>query len=191
MKTARKQPSPQNAAKQPNIASVRKSGFTSNGPRAVRFLPCVPSMRQPPGQDKLKVLEIFPVKGEYPGPVTLPDGTEIPDAIVVIDDQAYINLIDAIHAEKAAAEKTGEPWEGLLIDQEHLSVMPNGDSKSFGWCKDLKKLEGQEGLCRLRTEQRGAAGSPKIRSISTALRISNSNISKANASGPKTSGQSA
>jgi hypothetical protein len=155
MKTHTKQTPSQNAQKRPIIALAKRSDFAADGPRAVCVFALRSAAAATPGKDKTSMLEIFPIPGEYPGPVTLQDGTEIPDAIVVIDDQAYTNLIDAIHADQAAAEKAGQPWEGLLIDREHLSVMPDGDSQSFGWCKDLKKLEGQESLyatCELNSE---------------------------------------
>ncbi len=153
MTTSQKQTPSQIAQKRPNIALAKRSDFAAAGPRAV----CVFALRSAPAaadrKSGARMFEIFPVPGEYPGPVTLSDGTEIPDAIVVIDDQAYTHLIDAIHADRAAAEKAGLPWDGLLIDKEHFSAYSDTSSESYGWCKDLSLQDGSLfASCELNSE---------------------------------------
>jgi hypothetical protein len=89
-------------------------------------------------------LQAFPAIGEYPGPV-FDQGKEVKDAVVVIDQQAYDDLIAAIH------EDAKDPdWPGLLIDQEHFSNDADHSSASYGWVKDLDaRPDGLYALCSL------------------------------------------
>lgn len=153
MKTPKNQTPSQNGSQAPIIAFAKRRDFAASGPRACRVFALRSAAPNAGDKSKVRMLEIFPEPGEYPGPVTLQDGTEIPDAVVVIDEKAYDNMIAAINAEKAAAEKEGKPWDGLLIDREHFSVYADMPSESYGWAKELLKKEGSlYAACELNSE---------------------------------------
>lgn len=69
--------------------------------------------------------------GEYDG--HLLDGTPI---VQVLDGQAAENIISAIAAEKAQA---GQNWTGVLVDLEHRSLLPDGDTTAAAWLPSVQE----------------------------------------------------
>ena len=83
----------------------------------------------------LPLFHTVPGMGEYPSKITLADGSD-QRAILVIDKLAY----DRLQANFAAqADEPG--FAGLLVDREHLSELPAGDSTACAWAKTLQRRD--------------------------------------------------
>lgn len=68
--------------------------------------------------------------GEFDGHLT--DGTPI---IQVLDQQAALNIEASMRRKREAA---GDNWPGLLVDLEHRSLLPDGDTTAAAWVPDLE-----------------------------------------------------
>ena len=73
----------------------------------------------------------LPSLGEYPMPIHLPRGT-VP-GILVIDPAAQSAISAAFASASAAAD-----FPGVLVDREHSSELPDGDSTAMAWAKELQ-----------------------------------------------------
>jgi phage I-like protein len=66
--------------------------------------------------------------GEHPGVAETPEG-RVP-IVQVFDSESHRRILEAYNS---AAAKPG--WTGLLVDREHLSHDPKGDSSAYAWIK--------------------------------------------------------
>jgi len=73
----------------------------------------------------------LPPLGEYPMPIHLPGGT-VP-GILVIDTEATDRIREAF----AVAHNSAD-FPGILVDREHSSEQPDGDSTAMAWAKELQ-----------------------------------------------------
>ncbi len=73
----------------------------------------------------------LPPLGEYPMPIHLPSGT-VP-GVLVIDPAAMSRISQAF-----AAASTSADFPGVLVDREHSSEIPDGDSTAMAWAKELQ-----------------------------------------------------
>ncbi len=92
-------------------------------------------------------MQIFPGFGEDRGPIRLA-GKEITDAVILIDQKAYDNLL------ADCAERSKDPnWPGYLIDIDHSSARPGHASAAAGWARKLEQRDdGLYALCSLNVE---------------------------------------
>lgn len=92
-------------------------------------------------------MQIFPGFGEDRNPIR-EGGKDITDAVVVIDQQAYDNLL------ADCAERSKDPdWPGYLIDIDHFSAKSDQASAAAGWARKLEQRDdGLYALCSLNAE---------------------------------------
>lgn len=89
----------------------------------------------PDGAGALPIFHTVPAPGAYPSKITLPDGTE-KLATLLIDDLAYQRI------QAAFSEASQNPaFAGLLVDREHLSELPAGDSTAAAWAKTMLRRD--------------------------------------------------
>jgi len=81
----------------------------------------------------LPMFHTVPPVGRYTSKIDMPDGSA-KKAVVVIDEEAYGKLLA-----KFASEAETPGWSGLLVDREHLSELPAGDSTAAAWVKTLHR----------------------------------------------------
>jgi hypothetical protein len=84
-------------------------------------------------ETELPKFHTVPPPGRYTSKIDMPDGSA-KKAVVVIDEEAYGKLMA-----KFAAEAETPGWSGLLVDREHLSELPAGDSTAAAWVKTLHR----------------------------------------------------
>jgi hypothetical protein len=73
----------------------------------------------------------LPPLGEYHMPIHLPGGT-VP-GVLVIDPEAQSAISSAFAAACASSD-----FPGILVDREHSSELPDGDTTSMAWAKELQ-----------------------------------------------------
>jgi hypothetical protein len=74
-----------------------------------------------------------PAPGRYPSTIILPDGEES-HGLLVIDDLAVAQI------QARFQEESQKPaFAGLLVDREHLSELPAGDSTAAAWVKTMAR----------------------------------------------------
>ena len=74
-----------------------------------------------------------PEPGRYPSTIIAPDGEEL-HGILVIDDLAVAQI------QARFQEESQRPtFAGLLVDREHLSELPAGDSPAAAWVKTMAR----------------------------------------------------
>lgn len=73
----------------------------------------------------------LPPMGEYPMPIHLPDGTV--RGVLVIDATAQARIAQAFATAAASAD-----FPGILVDREHASETPDGDTSAMAWAKELQ-----------------------------------------------------
>lgn len=96
---------------------------------------CTLDRSEPGAANALPMFHTVPPPGRYPSTIIQADGTEIP-GILVIDDLAY----SQIHAR--FQEAAGKPdFAGLLVDREHMSELPAGDSTASAWVKSMARRD--------------------------------------------------
>jgi hypothetical protein len=83
----------------------------------------------------LPIFHTVPPPGEYPSKIQLADGTSA-KAILVIDPIAYDKILANFNAAAAAPN-----FPGLLVDREHLSELPAGDSVAAAWVKTIARRD--------------------------------------------------
>jgi hypothetical protein len=91
----------------------------------------IPDQAQSAG-GALPMFHTVPPMGRYVSRIEYPNGSA-KKGIVVLDDLAYRQILDDF---KVRASKPGFP--GLLVDREHLSEMPAGDSAAAAWVKTIE-----------------------------------------------------
>lgn len=74
-----------------------------------------------------------PPVGRYPSTIELPDGDESRGTLV-IDDAAHAQILARFQE-----ESTKPGFVGLLVDREHLSELPAGDSTAAAWVKTMAR----------------------------------------------------
>ena len=84
-------------------------------------------------EDALPMFHTVPPVGRYTSKIDMPDGSA-KKAVVVIDEDAYARVLAKFQAEAATPG-----WSGLLVDREHLSELPAGDSTAAAWVKTLAR----------------------------------------------------
>ena len=76
-----------------------------------------------------------PPAGRYPSTIIRPDGEEAP-GMLVVDDIAFAQILARFQ------EESGKPtFAGLLVDREHLSELPAGDSTAAAWVKTMARRD--------------------------------------------------
>ena len=83
--------------------------------------------------DALPHFHTVPAPGRYPSKITMADGSE-KRATVVIDDAAFDRILASFQAQAA-----DPAFAGLLVDREHLSELPAGDSTAAAWVKTMHR----------------------------------------------------
>lgn len=73
----------------------------------------------------------LPPMGEYPMPIHLPGGTV--RGVLVIDATAQARIAQAFATAAASAD-----FPGILVDREHASETPDGDTSAMAWAKELQ-----------------------------------------------------
>ena len=73
----------------------------------------------------------LPPVGDYPMPIHLPGGTV--QGVLVIDATAQARISQAFAAAASAAD-----FPGVLVDREHASETPDGDTTAMAWAKELQ-----------------------------------------------------
>ena len=86
----------------------------------------------PPGSGRYHTV---PPRGEYPSTIHLRDGKKEP-GILVVDDLAFTKILAAFNL--AAAQPA---FPGLLVDQEHRSELPDGDTIAAAWAKTIEQRD--------------------------------------------------
>ena len=102
----------------------------------------VPPSNLPPFQSSspspspaLPLFHTVPPQGRYRSKIIMPEGGHKIGTLIV-DDLAYERIL-ANFASAAAAPA----WAGLLVDREHLSEQPDGDSTAAAWAKTIARRE--------------------------------------------------
>jgi hypothetical protein len=93
---------------------------------------CTLDRVEPAAAGKLPMFHTIPPPGRYPSTIQMPDGEEVP-GILVVDQAAYDEIARRF---QAAAARPG--FVGLLVDREHLSELPAGDSVAYAWMKTME-----------------------------------------------------
>jgi hypothetical protein len=88
-----------------------------------------------PEAGMLPVFHTVPPKGVYPSKIILPDGKH-KSGRLIIDDLAYERILANFQAAATAPD-----FPGLLVDREHLSEQPDGDSTAAAWAKTIARRE--------------------------------------------------
>lgn len=83
----------------------------------------------------LPLFHTVPAPGRYPSKVILPDGSAKPGTLI-IDSEAYDRIYASFAVQQAAPD-----FPGLLVDREHLSEMPAGDSTAAAWAKTILRRD--------------------------------------------------
>jgi hypothetical protein len=73
----------------------------------------------------------LPPVGVYPMPIHLPGGTV--QGVLVIDATAQARISQAFAAAASSAD-----FPGVLVDREHASETPDGDTTAMAWAKELQ-----------------------------------------------------
>jgi hypothetical protein len=73
----------------------------------------------------------LPPVGDYPMPIHLPGGTV--QGVLVIDATAQARISQAFAAAASSAD-----FPGVLVDREHASETPDGDTTAMAWAKELQ-----------------------------------------------------
>jgi phage I-like protein len=93
---------------------------------------------------------VVPPVGEYPTTIIGKGGKPVKGQTLVIDAAASAAIMAAFRA-----DVPDESAAGILVDREHLSLAPDGDSTAMAWMKDLRAED--DGLwARLDLTPRGA-----------------------------------
>lgn len=118
------------------------SGTRARGAFALRAAPSATAENP-----SARWMQIFPGFGEDKNPIR-EAGQEIRDAVVVIDQQAYDNML------ADCAERAKDPaWPGYLIDIDHFSAKSDHASAAAGWARQLEqRADGLYALCSLNAE---------------------------------------
>ena len=88
---------------------------------------CTMVLAEAAAAGKLPMFHTVPGPGQYPVVITRSDDAEIAATMVV--DQPILAQLAARFAQEAAAPG----FAGLLVDREHLSELPAGDSTAAAW----------------------------------------------------------
>ena len=106
----------------------------TNDPRSARAC-CTLDRSEAAQGDALPMFHTVPPAGRYPSTIILADGEEVHGNLIV-DDLAMTQ----IHA--TFQEESGRPgFAGLLVDREHLSELPAGDSTAAAWVKTMARRD--------------------------------------------------
>lgn len=76
---------------------------------------------------------VVPPPGEYESTIRLRGG-KTKRGVLVIDEEAYSRILAAF-----AAAKARESWAGLIVDREHRSEIPDGDTEAAAWAVELER----------------------------------------------------
>jgi len=82
------------------------------------------------GENGARWYQTLPEPGEYPTPIHLANGTV--SGIMVIDQAAYAAVCARFQEESSAPD-----WPGVLVDREHTSETPDGDTGAMAWAKQI------------------------------------------------------
>ena len=83
----------------------------------------------------LPLFHTVPPKGRYRSKILMPEGGH-KTGFLIVDDLAYDRIL-ANFASAAAAPD----FPGLLVDREHLSEQPDGDSTAAAWAKTIARRD--------------------------------------------------
>lgn len=118
------------------------SGTRARGAFALRAAPAAAD-----GNSSERWMQVFPGFGEDRNPLR-EGGKTVSDAVIVIDQQAYDNML------ADCAERAKDPaWPGYLIDIDHFSAKAGQPSAAAGWARRLEQRDdGLYALCALNAE---------------------------------------